>query len=294
MGPSLVSSACSLLVLCVLALAGVASSQGQCSWCTAQCKDVIQSHRCPYPPHDSTYEYFLFVLQWPGTFCANQPGTKSCCEGKLTIDDWTIHGLWPEKSQDCYPYCCDLRSVKFSHRSVASFEEDLKTYWPTLSCTNTDDGFHSNEWDKHGTCALPDLEALSDDPVRYYFQRTLELREALPLGEILANASIVPSDDTTYLPSDIIAAIRYYTGATPDLDCGGQGRVQLDEVHFCLDKTLQTYIDCPTAAELDAQAAFNLGAGGGKSNAGPPRKKACNPNGVSIRTIQLAGRAFAV
>jgi hypothetical protein len=46
-------------------------------------------------------------------------------------------------------------------------------------------------------------------------------------------------DDTTYLPSDIIAAIRDYTGATPDLDCGGQGRVQLDEVHFCLDKTLQ-------------------------------------------------------
>jgi hypothetical protein len=57
---------------------------------------------------------------------------------------------------------------------------------------------------------------------------------------------------------------------------------------------LQTYIDCPTTAELDAQATFNLVAGGGKSNAGPPRRKACNPNGVSIRTIQLAGRASAI
>jgi hypothetical protein len=34
------------------------------------------------------------------------------------------------------------------HLQVASFAKDLKTYWPTLSCTNTDDGFHSNEWGK--------------------------------------------------------------------------------------------------------------------------------------------------
>ncbi|GAQ80847.1 Ribonuclease T2 family protein [Klebsormidium nitens] len=241
--PSSSSRISLLLILAAVSLLVGGAFAAECSQCTKQCSAVVSGQTdCPYPPRDKTYEYFLFVLQWPGTFCKRD---NSCCDGRFPDGvDWTIHGLWPEKSQNCYPYCCDLRSVKYTPQAVTSLKADLRKYWPTLSCSNTDDSFHSNEWDKHGTCMLAALRNQSSVLVYYYFERVLDLYEQLPLGKILADENIKADNRKTYSPAKIIAAIEKFTGATPDLACAENGKL-LDEVHFCLDNDLKTFFNCP-------------------------------------------------
>ncbi|GAB4840016.1 hypothetical protein Ancab_020725 [Ancistrocladus abbreviatus] len=52
------------------------------------------------------FDFFYFVLQWPGSYCDTQ---QSCCypvTGKPATD-FGIHGLWPNYSNGSYPSNCD-------------------------------------------------------------------------------------------------------------------------------------------------------------------------------------------
>jgi hypothetical protein len=58
---------------------------------------------------------------------------------------WTIHGLWAEDN-----YC---EGPSYSHSAIADLWSQLQQSWPTCSWSgNTEDGFLSHEWTKHGTC----------------------------------------------------------------------------------------------------------------------------------------------
>lgn len=92
--------------------------------------------------------------------------------------------------QDCPPFklfrhssLIFLREPRFQKCSA---EHDDKEYLLLLflvlhiCCPLTCPPFLSP--DKHGTCALKELEAKAEDPVNYYFKKALELRENLDLG----------------------------------------------------------------------------------------------------------------
>uniref|UniRef100_A0A8C6SCU0 Uncharacterized protein n=1 Tax=Neogobius melanostomus TaxID=47308 RepID=A0A8C6SCU0_9GOBI len=42
----------------------------------------------------------LFTLQWPGSFCQSLH-EESLCKIPPTVNNWTIHGLWPYKAHNC-------------------------------------------------------------------------------------------------------------------------------------------------------------------------------------------------
>ncbi|GAQ79520.1 S-like RNase [Klebsormidium nitens] len=220
------------LSLALLCASCAAVSGSGCCQCTRNCGQCT-------PCENEEYNYFLFVVQWPATFCL-KPG--SCCDGSLTASNFTIHGLWPEKSKNCYPYCCGTEPFRPSE--VSGLLPELKTYWPSLACHGTDDSFHAHEWIKHGTCSLASLpDPGTGTPVREYFQRTLQLRKSLPLLSILEQAEIYPSNTASYPLTKLTHAIKTAVGTFPDVQCTG---ANINEVHFCLAKDLKTFIDCPT------------------------------------------------
>ncbi|KAG2387645.1 hypothetical protein C9374_001239 [Naegleria lovaniensis] len=51
------------------------------------------------------FDYFLLSLQWPATACIGKKPNE--CSVPDFINDFTIHGLWPQfKNPATYPECC--------------------------------------------------------------------------------------------------------------------------------------------------------------------------------------------
>jgi ribonuclease T2 len=107
-------------------------------------------------------DFFILVRQFGPTFCDDQ----NCSVEPFSAV--TLHGLWPNYDDGSYPSYCD-DSNKFSTKNLEkSTLNAMDCEW--LSLTNSNQGFWSHEWSKHGTCAL-DLLPTQED----YFQKALEL-----------------------------------------------------------------------------------------------------------------------
>ncbi|CAN6219613.1 unnamed protein product [Urochloa humidicola] len=212
------------------------------------------------------FDFFYFVQQWPGYFCGTSQG---CCfpdTGKPAAD-FGIHGLWPNYAQcqrrqglaaramlgedvaavvsamglrgKCWPEYCDDGNA-LSPWKIRDLVKALEQNWPTLSCKGSGSSFEfwSYEWKKHGTCS--NLEQ------RDYFARSLAIKAAHNLTEILAGAGIVPSETERYSVTSISDAIVQGTGFRANIECNrGSGRQsQLYQVYQCVDKEAMQLIDC--------------------------------------------------
>ncbi|KAK1900526.1 Ribonuclease T2 [Dissostichus eleginoides] len=60
-----------------------------------------------------SWKCLLFTLQWPGAFCQN-------------VNNWTIHGLWPQGVMDC------CRCWPMFKSDVQELEAQLNEHWPSL------------------------------------------------------------------------------------------------------------------------------------------------------------------
>ncbi|XP_064342543.1 ribosomal protein S6 kinase alpha-2 isoform X2 [Camelus dromedarius] len=155
-----------LRVLLCLALCGLGGARGVWSSGNQEWKKLIMVHH------------------WPTTVCMEVGNSCSA-----PPDYWTIHGLWPDKSEECN------RSWHFNPEEIKDLLPDMKMYWPDLlhSSRNRSLHFWRHEWEKHGTCAAQ-LDALNSQ--KKYFGKSLGLYKDLALNSILQKLGIKPSNNS--------------------------------------------------------------------------------------------------
>ncbi|XP_033642302.1 ribonuclease Oy-like [Asterias rubens] len=198
------------------------------------------------------WDYLLFVVQWPESFCLYYNASRSTnsdqkCIIPRGVRDWTVHGTWPTKIGTEGPTNCN-NTWTFDFSKVKDLESQLQKVWPDLLSGSTYDSFWAHEWDKHGTCASS-LPALYGE--HNYFGSTLKMHSHFNIDSILSAAEIVPSKTSNYTRDAIFNAIKAGAGGMPDLTCyqknlhDGSGIQQyLAEVRLCIDKTFKP-MDCP-------------------------------------------------
>ncbi|EFJ09665.1 hypothetical protein SELMODRAFT_270532 [Selaginella moellendorffii] len=184
------------------------------------------------------FDFFYFVLQWPGAYCDR--GQAACCyptTGK-PAEDFSIHGLWPNKDDGTWPQFCDP-SNPFELSQISDLRRAMNREWGSLDCPSSNSvEFWEHEWEKHGTCAFRDEHQ--------YFERSLALREQVdPLG-YLASAGIRPNNRLYSLQS-IQLALEDGLGHTIGIECNRDSSrtAQLYQLYFCVASDASTIIDCP-------------------------------------------------
>ncbi|KAM8905488.1 ribonuclease T2-like isoform 2-T3 [Spinachia spinachia] len=122
-----------------------------------------------------SWKCLLFTLQWPGAFCQSLD-KETLCEIPPSINNWTIHGLWPQK----VGRCCSCWPMFQS--DVQELHPELKEHWPSLLKTQSSFHFWKQEWEKHGVCAAC-VEGMNS-PLRY-FSISLQLRAQFDIHRLV-------------------------------------------------------------------------------------------------------------
>ncbi|XP_065587207.1 ribonuclease T2 [Cyrtonyx montezumae] len=196
-------------------------SMALCCWCASDKFPHSNSH-----PH--TWRKLYLAHHWPVTVC--KMSANDCHDPP---DYWTIHGLWPDKGEECN------RTWHFNVTEIKDLMSDMRQYWPDVihsSLNRTQ--FWKHEWEKHGTCAatLPIL-----DSQKKYFSKTLELYQRVDLNCFLLKGGIKPSS-TYYQMATIKEVLTKFYGITPKIQClppeEGEKAQTLGQIEFCFTKEL--------------------------------------------------------
>ena len=159
----------------------------------------------------NSYDFFLLVMQYAPALCSD--GTFKKCPSNL-LTNFTLHGLWPERSDGSYPQHCT--NDKFDPSAVSSIESELDTYW--LSLNGPNDSFWAHEYETHGTCAKDVLPT-----ELLFFNTTLALRTTYDVSTALASAGITPSSTKSFTRAEFDDAIQSAFGypILPACDANG-------------------------------------------------------------------------
>ncbi|XP_068174339.1 ribonuclease T2-like [Antennarius striatus] len=150
-----------------------------------------------------------FTLQWPGGFCLSLDN-ETLCRMPQTVNNWTIHGLWPLHASRC----CSCWPMFSS--DVEELEEQLMEHWPSLLKTKSSFQFWRAEWEKHGACAAC-VEGMNS-PLRY-FQICLKLRQTFDVQKLLEDAGITPSCDRPYKVQEVHRVLAPHLGDKHEIQC---------------------------------------------------------------------------
>nr|XP_010298187.1 PREDICTED: ribonuclease T2-like [Balearica regulorum gibbericeps] len=85
-----------------------------CCWCTSD--KFIQSDNHPH-----TWKKLYLAHHWPVTVC--KMSANDCQDPP---EYWTIHGLWPDKTEDCN------RTWHFNVTEIKDLLSDMRHYWPDV------------------------------------------------------------------------------------------------------------------------------------------------------------------
>ena len=67
------------------------------------------------------------------------------------LDDWTIHGLWPNRMSGGWPQYCTRE--QFDPNEIKDLIPEMDKDWPNLMQDRPHYDFWTHEYEKHGTCA---------------------------------------------------------------------------------------------------------------------------------------------
>ncbi|KAG8444531.1 hypothetical protein GDO86_009624 [Hymenochirus boettgeri] len=194
-------------------------------------------HCCTYDPSPRKHEWkkLILVHHWPVTVCKMDRGL---CKNPPAY--WTVHGLWPDKSQMCN------NSWPFELCQIQDILPEMNQYWPDLLHANKSQ-LWKHEWQKHGTCAAS-LETLNTQ--HKYFGKGIELYKYVDLNSALIKSGIKPST-SYYQMKDIEDAVKGVYGVLPKIQClppqKGETAQTLGQIELCFTKEFQLR-DC---AEID-------------------------------------------
>ncbi|GJM92199.1 hypothetical protein PR202_ga08639 [Eleusine coracana subsp. coracana] len=226
---------------------------------------VQGSARGPVAKPQREFDYFALSLQWPGTICASTRhccAKNGCCRYVLRISSFlrhaprlggvlfmraarspkivfffffsfsigarrphailslvllcsseplqtfTIHGLWPDYDDGTWPSCC--RHTEFDMDKILPLKEKLYKYWPSLYCSSS------------STCFSGKGPFWAHE-------------------EMLSSGGIQISNGKEYALSDVIDAIKYAFGGSPQIECK---KGSIEELRLCFDKDLK-YLPIP-------------------------------------------------
>lgn len=98
------------------------------------------------------YESYVLALSWQPGFCEHQPGNErkpecvALAEGKLAIEHFTLHGLWPNNR------ACGSDYGRCPGKPLQLQQETITFIQPWMPSWYFSDDFGAYEWQKHGTC----------------------------------------------------------------------------------------------------------------------------------------------
>uniref|UniRef100_A0AAQ4S953 Ribonuclease T2, like n=1 Tax=Gasterosteus aculeatus aculeatus TaxID=481459 RepID=A0AAQ4S953_GASAC len=156
-----------------------------------------------------SWKCLLFTLQWPGAFCQSLD-KETLCKIPPSINNWTIHGLWPQK----VGRCCSCWPMFQS--DVQELDPELNQHWPSLLKTQPSFHFWKQEWEKHGVCAAC-VEGMNS-PLRY-FQISLKLRGQFDIQRLLQEAGINPSCERPYKLEEVHPVLAPHLGDKHEVQC---------------------------------------------------------------------------
>ncbi|KAL3991269.1 type I protein arginine methyltransferase [Sarotherodon galilaeus] len=188
-----------------------------------------------------TWKCLLFTLQWPGTFCQSL-NNVSLCRIPPTVNNWTIHGLWPLHAKnrcDCWPmFPSDVQELK----------AELTELWPSFVRFKSNFHFWREEWRKHGACAAC-VEGMNS-PLRY-FQVCIKLRAQFDIHSLLEDAGITPSCERPYKVEEVQSVLAPHVGDKLEIQCitDEQDRELWFQLKIRLNRNLTVGCDLCTDAE---------------------------------------------
>lgn len=99
----------------------------------------------------------------------------SLIEDKCYVNNYCIHGLWPQYNKNSYPKYC--KEVEFNLEDIRVLIPDLRMYWKPKNISNPEK-FWKHEWKKHGSCVFFDITCFQ------YFFVTIELYKEFLRGKL--------------------------------------------------------------------------------------------------------------
>ncbi|WMV28187.1 hypothetical protein MTR67_021572 [Solanum verrucosum] len=199
-------------------------------------------------PPITNYHHMQMIMQWPPTFCGRP---DKPCKPSVNMSDFSIHGLWPGNATGHTPFTCTdppnpttVEQVWLNDRSLKNF---LGLYWPSLEVHWTDEMLWKHEWKKHGYCTS---EIVPD--VKYFNGAITFARQLINMLVTLKRGGMDPSNNraynVTYMKTLISEQVLKDKIIDVYISCDQQASssfVFLKQIHFCLDKSLNTFISCP-------------------------------------------------
>lgn len=186
------------------------------------------------------FDYVQLTLMWAPGACSTSP--KECIREENRF--FTVHGMWPTIKGTQEPSNCCFDNT-FDFKALQPILQDLNQYWFSYYDANSNRGFWSHEWLKHGTCSR-DIESLRGEA--RYFGTTVQLAKKLPVLETLSKANIVPSNSKSYPALNVYNALKPLSqGKTLQITCDyehNQPIPILTGIGLCYDENLLP-ADCP-------------------------------------------------
>eukprot|EP01135_Chromosphaera_perkinsii_P005434 Nk52_evm9s349 gene=Nk52_evmTU9s349 len=182
--------------------------------------------------------FLLFAQSWPPTFCKTH--TRGC-KIPAEVKTWTVHGLWPDRSQGPHPAFCN-KTLKYDHDKIAPFLGQMEKYYPNLLTRTSSDSFWKHEYEKHGTCAtgFPGLETEEN-----FFKTALKLREKYDMGLLLKSINIIPQKKVKIGVKSLFESLSRKLGVKPTIWCASSHGVQmLAQVGICFNRDMSLRKKC--------------------------------------------------
>lgn len=214
------------------------------------------SHLGQVNPATVNFDGYMLALMWPRGQCSVTKCAASVIPSKLSF---TVHGLWPASFDPQIvlgPTDCAKASDFSSKKLTTTVQTALQMLWPSM--TNPNENFWRHEYEKHGTCWLPESADLSKVPAALkqhistaitnksnklklqesYFLTTFALTNQLRLEASLVAAGFGPRAQP-YNRQDFLSAVKKISKTQKvTIMCEMKSNI-LSEIRVCFDKNYQ-------------------------------------------------------
>jgi len=198
----------------------------------------------------TTYDYYVFAIEWAGSLCATQDCSSSDDAG-ISTTNMNIHGLWPSVSSGTQPADCPgpaWNPASINSSTTAAMVADWSGLYSSAS------QFHDHEWTTHGACWND--PNTSGNKINDFFSQVISVAKTLDVYNALISNNIKPSSSATYSTTQLTTAMtkafnvdKFTIICIEDSDFLGYSKTYFNGFYMCLDLTYKP-MDCPSSADF--------------------------------------------